>query len=42
MIVKEEVKRKWINPLGMNLRRRVAVGEVLEWGGGGEEPVPTK
>lgn len=41
MMVKEEAKRKWLNPLRMNLRR-VAVGEVLEWGGGGEEPVPTK
>lgn len=41
-MVKEETKRKWLNLLWMHLRRRIAVGEVLEWEGkwGGGSSLP--
>ena len=32
MTVEGEAKRKGLNLLWVNLRRRVAVSEVLEWG----------
>lgn len=39
-MVKEEAKRKWLNLLRMNLRRRVAVVRFLSGEGSGKKAVP--